>query len=90
MKLKESYRWIECIDETKKLLPLGTNALIFGDRESDIYEYFESAIDLEIDVLVHLQHNRVITDEFGDCERIEDYFSDEKVRGLIEVHIPGN
>ncbi len=90
MKLKESYRWIECLEKTKELLPSGTNALVVGDRENDIYEYFERAIDLEIDVLVRLQHNRVITDDFGDNERIEDYFLNEKVKGLIEVHIPGN
>jgi hypothetical protein len=29
-------------------------------------------------------------DEFGDSERIEDFFLNEKVKGLIEVEIPGN
>lgn len=90
MKQKESYRWIECLERTKELLPSGTNALVVGDRESDIYEYFERAIDLEIDVLVRLQHNRVIVDEFGDSERINDFFLNEKVKGKIEVKIPGN
>ena len=87
---KESYRWIECLEETKALLPSGTRGLVVGDRESDIYEYFEVAQDLELDVLVRLQHNRIITDEFGDDARIEDSFQSEKVRGLINVHIPGN
>jgi hypothetical protein len=90
MKMKESYRWIECLEKTKELLPSGTNALVVGDRENDIYEYFERAIDLELDVLVRLQHNRIIIDEFGESERIEDFFLNEKVRGLIEVDIPGN
>ena len=90
MRMKESYRWIECLEKTKELLPSGTNALVVGDRENDIYEYFERAIDLEIDVLVRLQHNRLIMDEFGDSERIEDFFLNEKVKGLIEVEIPGN
>lgn len=87
---KESYRWIECLEETKALLPSGTRGLVVGDRESDIYEYFEVAQDLDLDVLVRLQHNRVITDEFGDDARVEDCFKSEKVRGLIPVHIPGN
>ena len=90
MKKKESYRWIECLEKTKELLPSGTNALVVGDRENDIYEYFERAIDLDIDVLVRLQHNRMITDEFGESEHIEDFFLNEKVKGLIEVDIPGN
>lgn len=87
---KESYRWIECLEETKALLPSGTRGLVVGDRESDIYEYFETAQDLDLDVLVRLQHNRVITDEFGEDARVEDYFKSEKVRGEINVHIPGN
>lgn len=90
MKMKESYRWIECLEKTKELLPSGTNALVVGDRENDIYEYFERAIDLELDVLVRLQHNRMIVDEFGESEHIEDFFLNEKVKGLIEVDIPGN
>lgn len=87
---KESYRWIECLEETKALLPSGTRGLVVGDRESDIYEYFEVAQDLDLDVLVRLQHNRVITDEFGEDARIEDSFNSEKVKGLVTVHIPGN
>lgn len=90
MKKKESYRWIECLEKVKSLLPSGTNALVVGDRENDIYEYFERAIELEIDVLVRLQHNRVIIDEFGDSERIEDFFLNEEVKGEVEVHVPGN
>jgi IS4 transposase len=87
---KESYRWIECLEETKALLPSGIRGLVVGDRESDIYEYFEVAQDLGLDVLVRLQHNRVITDEFGEDARILDCFKSEKVQGLITVHIPGN
>jgi hypothetical protein len=87
---KESYRWIECLEETRALLPSGTRGLVVGDRESDIYEYFETAQDLDLDVLVRLQHDRVITDEFGEDTRILESFDSEKVQGLIQVHIPGN
>ena len=87
---KESYRWIECLEETRALLPSGSRGLVVGDRESDIYEYFETAQDLDLDVLVRLQHNRVITDEFGEDVRVEESFKSEKVRGEISVHIPGN
>lgn len=87
---KESYRWIECLEETKALLPSGTRGLVVGDRESDIYEYFETAQDLDLDVLVRLRHNRVISNEFGETARVEEYFDGEKIKGLIKVHIPGN
>lgn len=90
MKMKESYRWIECLEKTKSMLPSGTSALVVGDRENDIYEYFERAVDLEIDVLVRLQHNRMITDEFGESEHVEDFFLNEQIRGELKVEIPGN
>ncbi|HXH75269.1 MAG TPA: transposase DNA-binding-containing protein, partial [Bacteriovoracaceae bacterium] len=53
---KESYRWIQCLEQTKAHLPSGTRALVVADRECDIYEYFECAQDLDLDVLVRLQH----------------------------------
>lgn len=87
---KESYRWLECLEQTKTSLPSGTKGLVIADRECDIYEYFELAQDLDLEVLVRLQHNRVIVDEFGDSYRIEDVFDKEKVRGYVDVHIPGN
>jgi hypothetical protein len=87
---KESYRWIECLEQTKATLPSGTRGLVIADRECDIYEYFELAQDLDLEVLVRLQHNRVVIDEFGDAYRVEDVFKEEKVRGYLDVHIPGN
>lgn len=87
---KESYRWLECLEQTKASLPSGTRGLVVADRECDIYDYFELALDLDLEVLVRLQHNRVIVNDFGDSLRVEEVFSREKVRGYLEVHIPGN
>lgn len=87
---KESYRWLECLEQSKASLPSGTKGLVIADRECDIYEYFELAQDLELEVIVRLQHNRVVIDEFGDSYRVEDIFKEEKVRGHLDVHIPGN
>jgi len=87
---KESYRWIECLEQSKALLPSGTRGLVIADRECDIYEYFETAQDLDLDVLVRLQYNRVVLDEFGESCRIEEVFKVEKIQGELIVHIPGN
>ncbi|HXH74343.1 MAG TPA: hypothetical protein VNJ08_05225, partial [Bacteriovoracaceae bacterium] len=46
----------QCLEQTKAHLPSGTRALVVADRECDIYEYFECAQDLDLDVLVRLQH----------------------------------
>lgn len=87
---KESYRWIECLEHTKALLPSGTRGLVLADRECDIYEYFEAAEDFDIDVLVRLHHNRIIVDEFGDSSRVIEALEQEKFAGEIKIHIPGN
>lgn len=87
---KESYRWIECLEQVKASLPSGTRGLVVADRECDIYEYFELAQDLDLEVLVRLQHNRIVVDEFGDSYHMEEVFESEKVSGYLKVHIPGN
>ncbi len=87
---KESYRWLECLEQVKASLPSGTRGLVVADRECDIYEYFELALDLDLDVVTRLQHNRVIVDEFGESYRIDEMLLDQKVQGQIQVHIPGN
>jgi hypothetical protein len=87
---KESYRWLECLEQSKAALPSGTKGLVVADRECDIYEYFELAQDLDLEVLVRLQHNRVVVDEFGDSYRVDEVFKNEIVRGHLDVHIPGN
>jgi len=87
---KESYRWIECLEQTKALIPSGTRALVVADRECDIYEYFEAAQDFEIDVLVRLNHDRVVVDEFGESLRVEEVLKNEKSRGKLNIHVPGN
>lgn len=87
---KESFRWIECLEQTKASLPSGTRALVVGDRECDIYEYFETAVDLDLDVLVRLQHNRMLVNEFGRSCSVADEFANERIQGVLNVHIPGN
>lgn len=90
MKKKESYRWLECLEKTRELLPSGTNALVVADRECDIFEYFDTAINLGLDVLVRLQHDRVIYGNDGEDKKISDYINSQKIEGELNVHIPGN
>lgn len=87
---KESYRWIECLEETKALLPSGTRGLVVADRECDIYEYFEAAEDFGLDVLVRLHHDRVVIGSDGESSRIKEELFQEKTRGKIRIQIPSN
>ena len=64
--------------------------MVVGDREADIHEYFETAVDLQLDILVRLQHNRIVEDSFGEGSNILQELALAAPRGRFEVHIPGN
>ncbi len=87
---KESYRWLECLETVKGALPSGARAVVVGDRESDIYEYFERAIDLEIDVVARVSRNRIIETVEGEELNIYDDIGAQKSCGQIEIDIPSN
>lgn len=56
---KESYRWIEHLKKTHEIAP---HAIHIGDRESDIYEYFQEAESLNTQVIVRANQNRIVLD----------------------------
>ena len=55
---KESYRWIECSNETKEVLEEAASVTIITDREGDIYEEFVEVPDDKTDLLIRSVHNR--------------------------------
>jgi len=83
--LKESYRWIECGRQATELLQ-DQEIILVSDREGDIYEAYENAVDCNYDVVIRCQHDRVLDDEI----KISEILSLEKVRGSHSVIIPGN
>lgn len=85
VQLKESYRWIECIKKAKENLD-NENIVVVCDRESDIHEVFEAAIDQGVDIVVRSQHNRILEEDLKMTEKI----SLLPVKGTHTVHIPGS
>jgi len=83
--LKESFRWVETMRAAKKLLP-DKEIIYLADREGDIYEVFEEAFNLEMDVVVRSQHDRVIDEEVKLSEEI----STSPIRGTHTVLIPSS
>src|SRR5690625_4227072 len=55
---KESYRWIETAEKSKKTIPDNVQMTIVGDRESDIYDEFKRVPDHRTNVLVRAKSNR--------------------------------
>lgn len=55
---KESYRWIETADQTKKNLKTAAMVTIIADRESDIYEEWDRIPDAKTQLLTRACRNR--------------------------------
>jgi hypothetical protein len=59
---KESYKWIETSNKTKKVLSEAASVIIIQDREGDIYEQFSSVPDEKTDLLIRARTNRTLKD----------------------------
>lgn len=64
---KESFRWIEALKTTKSLC-LEKLVITLGDRESDIFELFAEAEDIQAKVLVRATKDRILIKENPDQE----------------------
>ena len=60
--------------------------IIVSDREGDIYESFEQAYKLEVDVVIRSQHNRVVEDDL----KISECISVAKSSGFYQLEIPSS
>jgi hypothetical protein len=82
---KESYRWIQAILNTKRLLHEAKSLTIVADRESDIYQLLSRVPDEKTHVVIRTSLSRVFQDEHGETF---DPVNPEKRVGLIELAIP--
>jgi hypothetical protein len=98
---KESYRWIESYNLTKKSqeeLNTGAEFVNVGDREADIYELLKEASlhqEQGIGLLVRCKHNRVLKlpktnkDKADEKSvRLWDLLSESPERGKMQVDLP--
>jgi hypothetical protein len=81
---KESYRWIENLNESTKLLNEADRCVHIGDRESDIYELFCEAKKTQTHFLV-----RTCVDRLAGEGRhtIADEMDEVRVKGLHRVEV---
>jgi hypothetical protein len=84
IKKKESYRWIESLKQSTKLLKNPGRCVHIGDRESDIYELFCTAKKVETHFLVRTCVDRLAGD--GN-HTISDEIDEVKVKGLHRVEV---
>jgi hypothetical protein len=80
IKEKESYSWIDSIDQIEKKLPLEKGYVFIGDGAADIYDLFALKRRKNSDLLIHLVQNRKIKDN---SERLFESLSNEPILGII-------
>lgn len=81
---KESYKWLESMDRSQLGIPKGIRLVHVGDREADIYEFYDHAIANDQDFLVRVVQNRKTTE---DC-KLFDKVKNEPSAGEVIVDIP--
>lgn len=90
---KESYRWLESAEATKKAVPAETHIITVADREADIFELFALSRPDNMDLLIRATQNRRVQTEDPKMKKLwESVESSEKSSEKVTVHlehIPG-
>jgi len=84
---KESYRWIECANSSKKVLSETAMLTIIGDRESDIYEELTLVPDKQTHLLIRSSINRRL---FDSDEKLFETLASSKEQTIYELELKGN
>lgn len=86
---KESYRWVEALRDTAKLISApreGSMLVTVADRESDIYEFLLEAQRLDAKYVIRACHNRRL-DSDG-VNYIQEALTGIKPQAEIELDVP--
>jgi hypothetical protein len=81
---KESYKWLECMENVSNGMPTKMMVVHVCDRESDIYEFLDKAKKEEHKFLIRANHNRQIENN----ERLFNKVETSNVAGILEAEIP--
>ena len=81
---KESYKWLQGLDQSSRDLPAQTQAIVVSDRESDIFEYFVHPRPQPVDLLVRASWNRRLAEE---TDYLWSAVSSSPVGGKIVVEV---
>jgi hypothetical protein len=85
---KESYRWLEALDQTLALTPDDVSVLTVCDAEADIYDLFVRADDRDAALLVRASADRRLAE--AEVQKLWAKVEQQPVVGHKTVHITGN
>lgn len=83
---KESYKWIESSQNSKKVLSQAKEIIIIQDREGDIYEQFGIVPDQKTHLLVRARANRTLSDK----TKLFDYIANQPSKGTYCIELEGD
>lgn len=83
---KESYKWIESSQNSKKVLDQAKEIIIIQDREGDIYEQFGIVPDQKTHLLVRARANRTLSDK----TKLFDYIANQPSKGTYTIELEGD
>lgn len=81
---KESYRWIECAQNSKTQLEKAKRITIVADRESDIYEEFVIVPDAKTDLIIRSKKDRLL---YGEDDLLYAFLNKQVVLGQINIKL---
>jgi hypothetical protein len=81
---KESYKWLQALDDSTTGLPADVHLLVVSDRESDVYEYFVHPRRANVDLLVRACQDRRVD---GPMKLLWATVCGGPVRGSIRVEV---
>ena len=83
-KEKESYRWLTCSENSKKVLSEATSITIVADREGDIYEELVTVPDDKTNLVIRSSQNRKLD---GCDEKLFEHLSLLESQGTYDLEI---
>lgn len=83
---KESYKWIESSQNTKKVLENASEIIIIQDREGDIYEQFCIVPDAKTHLLIRAKSNRVLPED----KKLFEYLASKPLQGTYTIELDGD
>jgi hypothetical protein len=83
---KESFRWLEMVDEVESLMPHEVEVWVVGDREADIFELFAMQRRPDLHLVVRAAHSRKLAGE--EARYLHTAVDAAPVLGKMRVAVP--
>lgn len=84
---KESFKWLEALEDSGDSIPEATSVVHVCDREGDVFEFFSKAEEENTQYLCRVRHDRKVDDE-NETNVISTFVSSLPVAETITVHVP--